>query len=675
MNNGEIKTLFDLLGAYQVEIPIVQRDYVQGRLDEHSTMVRKNLLEDMKLAISQVTEPLDLNFVYGKEKQKKFIPIDGQQRLTTLFLLHLYAFCEDDTKTDLLKNFTYKTRVSSRDFLTCLTENRRSVFTSNLSPSAEIADSEWFTTGWKNDPTIQSVLVMLDSIKLNFGEMTSLPDALTNQDAGPILFHFLEMKDLGMEDDLYIKLNARGKPLTAFENFKARLNGRMKKTGLSFAREFELLMDTDWTDLFWSQGKENFDKAYLAFFGTLLMNSNIIENDAGWSDSFEFDKIDKRIFETAFYTLNYLCKSDDAVARKIVFSGIADNRTYPDRVMFHAVTTFLLMSKGQGDALLASWLRIIGNLTRNSTIDQARNYRPAIEGINRISDHWNRLLKFFCERGAISGFSTEQILEEYIKANIICNDTAFAESIFKAEQHPYFGGQIRSALYLAKDNDDAYSKTSFDTYWSKISQLFDANKPKNGILLRRALLVLGDFTLGVSSFKTLCVDDPDEGASTPSLKRLFSNGGEIVAKLLDLLDESTDPEPQLQKLVDNSTVLKTDWRFCFIEFPSLFSLMSSSHLRLREVDNEMIIVPGKWSNGYNYDLFLAALHESLKKAGINSEHELYLGRDAERNLLVKKKRVRFGKGKFSVEDNKGNIILNTSSNDPISEATNFFQGT
>lgn len=51
MSEVDINTLFKLLDKYKVEIPIVQRDYAQGRPDDHAKLVRRNLLEDMKSAI------------------------------------------------------------------------------------------------------------------------------------------------------------------------------------------------------------------------------------------------------------------------------------------------------------------------------------------------------------------------------------------------------------------------------------------------------------------------------------------------------------------------------------------------------------------------------------------------------------------------------------------------
>ena len=103
-------TLLELLKRYTVEIPLIQRDYAQGRADAQARLVRETLLRDMKRALCRDVPPLDLNFVYGGivegEEGETFIPIDGQQRLTTLFLLHLYAFRADESRTPLLRRFT-----------------------------------------------------------------------------------------------------------------------------------------------------------------------------------------------------------------------------------------------------------------------------------------------------------------------------------------------------------------------------------------------------------------------------------------------------------------------------------------------------------------------------------------------------------------------------------------
>ena len=673
MSEKTLGTLFELLEDYQVEVPIVQRDYAQGRQDIHVKTVRNNLLNDMRSAILKETPPLDLNFVYGKAEGKKFIPIDGQQRLTTLFLLHLYAFCNDETKIPLLYQFTYETRITSREFLKKLIENRTEIFIEGTNPSAEIEDSEWFISGWAHDPTVNSILVMLDDIQSIFGDIEYLAEKLTSAGDEPIIFKFLEIQDLGMEDSLYIKLNARGKPLTEFENFKARLIGRMKKMNLSYIDKFELYFDCDWTDLFWGEHKENFDQTYYDFFGVLLMNNGIIQDDNNWANTLDYNKISAEVFETAYYTLNFLSQNTGYKdVSLLIFNALTEGRTYTNRVLFHAVTTYLLKAKGVDNGYLKQWLRIIRNLALNSTIDKFNLYRSAIESINSLSKLWENLLTYFTNKGKVSGFNQQQIVEEQEKAQIIITDVSFAEEIYKAEQHLYFSGQIRSALYIAKNDNGKYDKEQFIQYWEKISALFDDTKPKHKQhLLRRALLTFGDYTLPVSQFMTLCVDDPNEAANTPSLKSLFANNGSVVRQLLDTLDSTMVLKEQLKEIIANSVVPKNDWRYCFIHYPKLFSWMSISHLRLRVIQGEMHIIQNKWSNGYNYALFLSALYEELISRKIEVQFDGELGVYVQHYLYAKGYTVSYSNNKFHVTKGSKKNVFESQSDDPISETVNF----
>lgn len=671
MSGKIISTLFELLDEYKVEVPIVQRDYAQGRQDDHARNVRFNLLKDMRAAILGETQPLDLSFVYGKAEDKKFIPIDGQQRLTTLFLLYLYAFRNDETKTSLLHCFTYETRITSREFLIELIKNRAIVFAAETKPSLEIEDSEWFVLSWAHDPTIMSVIVMLDDIVKYFNNIINLADRLTDKEDEPIVFKFLEMQDLGMEDSLYIKLNARGKALTEFENFKAQLIGRMKNLKLPFIDAFKINFDGEWTDLFWRNHKKDFDQTYYAFFGVLLMNRGVIQDDKNWANVIDYSNIDVDIFEIAFYTLEFLCRNPgDEEATLLVFNALSDKRTYSNRVLFHALTTYLLKAKGEDKGTLKQWLRIIRNLVFNSTIDKMDLYRSAIDSINSFSGHWNKLILFFADKNRVGGFNQQQIEEEQIKAKIIMDNESFASKIRQAEQHPYFSGQIRSALYLAK-NTEVYNEGQFIYYWERIAMLFDATKPKYGNILRRALLTFGDYTLEVSKFKTLCVDDPNEAANTPGLKSLFANCGTITKQLISVLDLNQDIKLQLVDIIKKSTVNSCDWRYCFIYYPQLFEWMSISHLRLRVLNGEMHMIQNKQANGYNYELFLSALYEELKTRGKKSLFDSELGGTVQHCLYIKEYRIIFHKRKFCVQDKTNKTIFQSQSTDPIAGTADF----
>ena len=675
MSDRALTTLLELLEAFTVEVPIIQRDYAHGRQDVHAKMVRQNLLADMKQAIQGSAPSLDLDFVYGRTDSGKFYPVDGQQRLTTLFLLHLYAFHDDESKTELFHKFTYETRRSSRDFFKKLTQNRADVFSSEAPPSVEIEDSEWFVSGWINDPTIQSSLVMLDDIKEAFGEVDNLVQGL--QENNLITFKFLEMAKLGMEDSMYIKLNARGRPLTPLENFKARLIDRLHELelGMDFTDSFKQDVDGKWTDVFWGHNPNSFDQTYMAFFGMLFMNKGLLSNDKGnWADMFDYKLINAEILKLCCFTLNFL---SDNPERKDVHQHIISTRgdpTYTDRVLFHATTTYMWMAEGIDNGSLDHWLRIIQNLVFNTRIDQSDNYRRAVNGIDRLEEHWDNLLGYCANDGEISGFSREQIAEEQEKARIIQMGGAFAEAIDTAEQHPYFKGQIRSALHYSKSGNESPDLELFIKYWSKISALFGDDEPKHGHLLRQALLTFGDYTIQAGKInKTLCVSDPNENENSPSLKRLFSQHGDIVKQLLDVLDTKESIESQLKTIISNSTVPRNDWRHCFIHFPELFKEMSASHLRLQQAGEKIVVIPKQFfSLPKSHAVFLFALREVLKRKELDSDFSRDFTYRGDYPLQVKGLSIRFEKGKFTVySDENTDIVFETETNDPLTEVSGY----
>lgn len=80
-------TFWKFIKENKIEIPIIQRDYAQGR--DGKEELRKNFIKDLKNALTG-GEQVVLDFVYGAKENDALNPIDGQQRLTTLWLLHWY---------------------------------------------------------------------------------------------------------------------------------------------------------------------------------------------------------------------------------------------------------------------------------------------------------------------------------------------------------------------------------------------------------------------------------------------------------------------------------------------------------------------------------------------------------------------------------------------------------
>lgn len=270
----EKTTLVELLTNNTICIPIVQRDYAQGRLDKVD--LRKRFLSELKNAIDNHKEYL-LDFIFGTEKNG-IQPLDGQQRLTTLWLLHWYAAFslkkEKDRKKryELLSKFSYETRISSREFieLLCKLEPPKNGVTN---VSQYIESQSWFCSSWKQDPTIKAMLIMLSgtSTKENKQNTVLNNDGIEQLFKGnknieilftencPIKFYYLSLVGIKHSDDLYIRMNHRGKQLSSFENFKADFISFMKRTP-DFNKFVQYggpdyvvkKLDIDWADKFWS---------------------------------------------------------------------------------------------------------------------------------------------------------------------------------------------------------------------------------------------------------------------------------------------------------------------------------------------------------------------------------------------------------------------------------------
>lgn len=246
----------------EIEIPIIQRDFAQGRADEEATALRDRFLDKIVHAAT-TDENMGLDFVYGDVQDGVLQPLDGQQRLTTLFLLHWYVASRvgalDPTASWLC--FSYATRPTARDFTQTIAQNPYPG--GPESPSAWITDQPWYVYPWRQDPTISSMLVMLDAIHARLGHdpgdldpvwarLAARPDDVKKS---AIWFLFLPVLDMNHGEDLYIKMNSRGKPLTTFEVFKADFESIIKIADAGRHQHLLDSIDGSWADILWKYEK------------------------------------------------------------------------------------------------------------------------------------------------------------------------------------------------------------------------------------------------------------------------------------------------------------------------------------------------------------------------------------------------------------------------------------
>lgn len=227
--------LFALLSRYRVVIPGIQRHYVQGANNPKAESVRKLFIKEIFTAIEEKQNEFNLHFIYGPintDGEDSFVPVDGQQRLTTLWLIARYAAekAEPSDRKDLLRllsRFTYEDRINAKRFCQALTcENSRWDITQD--PNPDILCQDWFVDYWKEDETVASMIRMLSTIH---EEWNKYQDTITAEDvleaiASKIRF---ELKIDAFGDDIYMKMNARGLQLTQWENFKGKFSENLSE--------------------------------------------------------------------------------------------------------------------------------------------------------------------------------------------------------------------------------------------------------------------------------------------------------------------------------------------------------------------------------------------------------------------------------------------------------------
>ena len=494
-------SFWHFIQEHTIEIPIIQRDYAQGRLGEE--YLRHNFLTNLKQALDDTNgvKVLTLDFVYGaqnKEKSKSY-PLDGQQRLTTLWLFHWYIALKAgklEKACEALKNFSYETRISSREFCQELCNYSHFQKYDNTGSIVDFITSRtWFFSFWKQDPIIQTMLRMIGGTKINnkYGkdivdgleelfqgtsneEFKCYWEALTS-DTAPIVFYYLPLENFGLTDDLYIKMNARGKQLTSFENFKADFIGHIKKRAkecdgkerdewnalLDLEQGIPIKLDTTWIDIFWkhSANNEEFDRSFFAFFNRYFLNCAIIYHEAtekseAWKEAWKLygkESDDSSLsYDNGFDIYSSILSKDKGIAILCDMKKLFDNLgsvgnidaylpkwfkkfnfipactdksistlTQAQRVAFFGICRYLESCTSFDETHFRRWMRVVCNLVENTTINTVEAMIARIKLVNELSAHVEDIYEYLSSEGTEirSKASPEQLAEEMEKAKQI----------------------------------------------------------------------------------------------------------------------------------------------------------------------------------------------------------------------------------------------------------------
>ena len=251
LRNGEEFILRELFSHdNKIVIPDLQRDYCWGdsafieqeksQKELVSGFVGDYLLSSYKDK-SANSKDLMLGLVYGYEEPLNCFNIcDGQQRITTLFLLlgmvNRYSGGEfsdfiistNEMQDDYEPHLLYSIRESTLYFLSDLSLH---FFIENtLSKVLFIKESDWYFDEYERDASVQSMLAALETIE----KLLNSEKELDYKSFGHFLLQNLKMIYYDMEnrargEETYIVINTTGEPLSSTENIKPILLGSIKE--------------------------------------------------------------------------------------------------------------------------------------------------------------------------------------------------------------------------------------------------------------------------------------------------------------------------------------------------------------------------------------------------------------------------------------------------------------
>lgn len=565
--SDKYKTLWGILNEKRIEIPIIQRDYAQGRIGKEH--LRERFLGKMFDVLCGKGGTMTLDFVYGTIENDALYPLDGQQRLTTLWLLHWYIALKSDNLSankDIFNCFTYETRISSREFCNHLctidSNNYKNFKDKNKEKGIVeyIRNQTWFYQRYAQDPTVQGMLRTLGGTKIEdstgndikdgleeiFGKDTDFQKcwSLLTSEECPIVFVYKEMKDenLPLSDDLYVKMNARGKQLTDFENFKADLldfapdpdNPHKKLLGQDIAS----LMDNAWTDVFWNVAKAaevyQVDAIYFKFirdylFAKIIADSSLsaseLQDNRFYQDVYKSNNSNNEY--TGFNLYKEVIKADVIKDLKQFFSlwqlsRLTDEKLRPlwkvdkdyfyliphylklkdgitvsettqiGRVVSYAVCRYFEINEEFDEKHFKDWLYFVWNVAENSNIATEDAMIGAIRLMKELSAKSGDILTFLASYSPISSkFAERQILEERFKARLMLgeNSAVWRKKIREAESNIFLKGNI--SCLLRKDSEEYVADfPMFVQKFNNICKYFDSDgvKDEYQVSLTKALI-------------------------------------------------------------------------------------------------------------------------------------------------------------------------------------------
>ncbi len=227
-------------GNLTIVIPDMQRDYCWGIRGDGVSRDKVSVYLLSILHLYQTRQPATLGLLYGyeyPEGSNQIMIIDGQQRLTTMYLLigMLYRRTpRKDLRRLLISDYKliddreprllYQVRSEAMFFMSDLVIN---FFLDRNGRLSALEKSPWYCASYDSDPTVQSFISAIRSIDKAIEDVCAHTAIDFNDFADfvvdRLVFYYHDIGSRAVAEDMFITINTTGEPLTMTQNLKSML--------------------------------------------------------------------------------------------------------------------------------------------------------------------------------------------------------------------------------------------------------------------------------------------------------------------------------------------------------------------------------------------------------------------------------------------------------------------
>ncbi|MFZ4262085.1 hypothetical protein ACFRAE_08580 [Sphingobacterium sp. HJSM2_6] len=539
----------------------------------------------------------------------------------------------------------------------------------------QIKKYTWYLDKWKYDATTSGALVMLQAIHKEFSAYQDFDFSSVELDNLPFEFDFLDLDELNQSDELYIKMNERGKQLTDFEHFKAWLQDSTERQTTStkdqeFLKDFWKKIDTDWLNFFWAKIDADFkslDDFYFNYLKTLAINFHLstsknntipnhlkdllqkIRNSDTYSEqSVEYiplsqfvielkeDNVVKGIFE--LFTIDCLKYIDSSISTLIAIENETNDKinsiikepfiskdkkvltlylkknSFTPNYWDQVYYYFILELLKSNKTNLDFWIRSMRNIIYNTYIQNPENVFDALKSIHALiqSDILDLEESMKSEKFSLSFFDQDQISEERYKSKLDASIWNL-EKIHELEEHNYFMGQIQFVFALANDDVNSFTK-----YSELLSEIFSTRD--NEIYFQQALLTKGDYLIERTNHSFCRISYDSLRSRNDNWRQIFDNEKRrgLLRNLLDHLLNIPDSDlsTKLKKIITKHSFTKDHWQYYFVDNSRAIKECKYNEIR-RFSNNDIRILHSSAITGYHLELRSLWLFQHLEKLGFD----------------------------------------------------------